>query len=74
MSVVIEQLKQGIIAIAAKVRRYQERVDRFRQNRMLQNNQRQFGRELIRKEKDVMMISQMLKNRKSFGETYGMSR
>ena len=74
MSVVIEQLKQGIIAIAAKVRRYQERVDRFRQNRMLQNNQRQFGRELIRKEKDVMMISQMLKNRKSFGETYGVSR
>ena len=31
---------------AAKVRRYQERADRFRQKRMFQNNQRQFYREL----------------------------
>ena len=44
MSVVIEDLKQRIVAIAAKVKRYQE--DRFRQNRMFQNNQRQFYREL----------------------------
>ena len=42
LGVVIEELKQRIVAIAAKVRRYQERVDRFRQNRMFQNNQRQF--------------------------------
>ena len=46
LGVVIEELKQRIVAIAAKVRRYQERVDRFRQNRMFQNNQRQFYREL----------------------------
>ena len=44
-SVVIEELKQRIVGIAAKVRRFQEWV-RFRQNRMLQNNQRQFYREL----------------------------
>ena len=37
MGVVIEELKQRIEAIAAKFRRYQERVDRFRQNRMFQN-------------------------------------
>ena len=43
---VIEELKQRIVASAAKVRRYQERVDRFRQNRMFQDNQRQFYREL----------------------------
>ena len=42
MGVVIEKLKQRIVATAAKVRRYQERVNRFRQNRMLQNNQKQF--------------------------------
>ena len=30
LSVVIEELKQTIVAIAAKVRRYQEWVDRFR--------------------------------------------
>ena len=39
LGVVIEELKQRIVAIVAKVRRYQERVDRFRQNRMFQNNQ-----------------------------------
>ena len=74
LGVAIEELKQRIVATAAKVRRYQERVDRFRQNRMFQNNQRQFFRELNQERKDVMMISQMLKNQKRFGETYGVSR
>ena len=47
MGAVIEELKQRIVAIAAKIRRYQERVNRFRQNRMFQNNQKkQFYREL----------------------------
>ena len=46
MGVVIEKLKQRIVAIAANVRRYQERVNRFRQNRMFQNNKRQFYSEL----------------------------
>ena len=49
LGVVIEELKQRIDAIAAKVRTYQERVDRFRQNRMFQNNQRQLYRELNQK-------------------------
>ena len=47
MSVVTEELKQRIVAIAAKVM-YQKRVDRFTQNRMFQKNQRQFYRELNR--------------------------
>ena len=47
MGVITEELKQRIVAIAAKVRRYQERVDRFKKNRiMFQNNTRQFHREL----------------------------
>ena len=37
LGVVTEELKLRIVAIAAKVRRYQEMVDRFRQ---FQNNQR----------------------------------
>ena len=37
LGVVIEELKLRIVAIAAKIRRYQEMVDRFRQ---FQNNQR----------------------------------
>ena len=50
MNVVIEELKQRITTIAAKVRRYQERVDSYRQNRLFENNQRQFYRELDQEE------------------------
>ena len=41
MNVVIEELKQRITAIAAKVRRYQGRVNSYGQNRLFENNQRQ---------------------------------
>ena len=39
-------MKQRITAIAAKVRRYQGRVDSYRQNRLFEYSQRQFYREL----------------------------
>ena len=39
-------MKQRFTAIAAKVRRYQEWVDSYRQNRLFGNNQRQFYREI----------------------------
>ena len=51
LSVVIEELKQRIAAIAAKVRRYQGRVDSYRQNRLFANNQTQSYRELDQEEK-----------------------
>ena len=50
LNVVIEELKQRITSIAAKVRRYQGRVDSFTQNRLFENNQRQFYRELDQEE------------------------
>ena len=50
LNVVIEELKQRITAIVAKVRRYQGRVDSYRQNRPFENNQRQFYRELDQEE------------------------
>ena len=40
-----------MFTIAAKVKRYQERLDRFTQNRMFQNNQRKFYKELNQEEK-----------------------
>ena len=45
-------LKNGnrITAVAAKVRRYQGRVDSYKQNRLFENNQRQFYRELDQEE------------------------
>ena len=39
-----------ITAISAKVRRYQRRVDSYRQSRLFENNQRQFYRELDQEE------------------------
>ena len=51
LNVVIEELKQRIAAIAAKVRRYQGgQVDSYRQNRLFEINQRQFYRELDQEE------------------------
>ena len=46
LNVVIEEFKQRITAIAAKVRRYQGQVDSYRQNRLFENNQRQSYKEL----------------------------
>ena len=50
VNVVIEELKQKITAIAAKLRRYQGRVGSYRQNRLFENNQRQFYWELDQEE------------------------
>ena len=50
LNVVIEELKQRISAIAAKVRRYQGWVDSYTQNRLFENNQRQSYRELDQEE------------------------
>ena len=40
MNVVVEELKQRIATIVAKVRRYQGRVDSYRKNRLFEDNQR----------------------------------
>ena len=50
LNAVIEELKQRITAIAAKVRKYQGQVDSYKQNRLFENNQRQFYRELDQEE------------------------
>ena len=50
LSVLIEELKQRITAIAAKVKRYQGRVDSYRQKRLFENNQTQFYMELDQEE------------------------
>ena len=50
MHVVVEELKRKITAIAAKVRTYQGRVNSNRQNRLFENNQRQFYRVLDQEE------------------------
>ena len=46
LNVVIEELKQRINAVAAKVITYQRRVDSYRQKRLFEKNKKQFYREL----------------------------
>ena len=75
LGVVIEELKQRIVAIAAKVRRHQEREDRLKQNKMFhkmfQNNQRQFYWEL---NQEGERCDNDAEESKKFWETYGVSR
>ena len=63
LNVVVEELKQIITAIAAKLRRYQGWVDTYRQNRLFENNQRQFYRELDQEERcdDDQPVAEELK-------------
>ena len=50
LNVVIEEMKQKISAIAAKIRRYQGLVDSYRQNRLFESNKRQLYRKLYQEE------------------------
>ena len=43
-------MKQRFTAIVAKTRRYQGRVESYRQNRQFENNQSQFYREIDQEE------------------------
>ena len=63
MNIVVEELKQRITAIAAKVRRYRGQV-------VIKGS---FIGNYIRKKKNVITISLWLKNQKKFGKTYGVS-
>ena len=50
MNNAIEELKQSVTVISTKVRRYQGRVDSYRQNRIFENNLQEFYRELDQEE------------------------
>ena len=46
VAVVIEELKQRISAKAHKIKRYNDRILQYQQNRLFEVNQRQFYKEL----------------------------
>ena len=46
LKTVIEELKQMILAKSAKVKRYQQRIEQFRQNRIFDLNQQKIYAEL----------------------------
>ena len=59
-------MEQSITAIVGKVRRYQGRVDSYRQNRLFQNNQRNFYRELDQEEERYNDDQPVAKESKQF--------
>ena len=67
LNVVIEELKQRITTIAAKLRRYHGRVNSYRQNRLFEKNQRQFYRELDQEEERSADDQHMAEESKQFG-------
>ena len=68
LNVVIEELKQRITTIVAKVRWYQGRVDSYRQNRLFVNNQRQFYRALDQEGERCVGDQPMAEESKQFWE------
>ena len=63
LNVVIEQLKQRITAKAAKIKRYESRVDQYQQNRLFQNNQKRLFAKLEGLETDNSIIPDAEENR-----------
>ena len=66
MNVVIENLQQRITAVGAKARRYRGQVDSYRQNRLFENNQRQFYRQLDQEEERCDNHQPVAKESKQF--------
>ena len=73
MNVVIKELKQRITAIAARVRRYQGQVDSCRQNKLFENKQRQFYRELDQEEERCNDDQTVAEESKQFRGNIGVS-
>ena len=46
INLVIEELKQSLIAKKTKVKRYEQRISKFRQNQLFQVNQKQVYKDL----------------------------
>ena len=65
LKTVIEELKQRMLAKSAKVERYEQRIEQFRQNRIFDLDQKKIYTELNR-------MYQMQKNAQSFGVIFGV--
>ena len=72
LKTVIEELKQIILVKSAKVRRYKQRIEQFRQNRIFHFDQKQIYTEFNGDVYDQVMY-QMLKKTTDFGMIFGVS-
>ena len=72
LKTVIEELKQRILAKTAKVKRYEQRTEQFRQDRIFDLDQKKTYAELKRNGIRANGVP-MQKNAQSFGAMYGVS-
>ena len=56
VAVVLEELKQRILAKTGKIKRYQSRIEQYRQNRMFQCNQKRFFEMLENEERGNSVV------------------
>lgn len=70
VTVVIEELKQRICAKAHKIKRYNDRILQYQQNRLFEVNQRQFTKNLMT-HREVTNRLLMLMKPESFGVIFG---
>ena len=71
LNLVIEELKQRLIAKKTKVKRYEQMISQYRQNQLFQVNQKQVQKELMEKNK-VTELSRILKIVSNYGVISGV--
>ena len=71
--VVIEELKQRVMAKAAKVKRYENRINQYRQNRMFQSNQKRLFEELDGNTRNETVVPDAEESREFWNNIWGKS-
>ena len=74
LATVIEELKQRILAKAAKIARYEKRVPQYRINRLFKVDQKRVYNEFTVKWGEIKGTYRILKKVGNFGVEYGVSR
>ena len=70
IGVVIEELKQRVVAKAAKVKRYEGREEQYRQNLMYQSNQKRLFERLENKERSNEVSPEAQENKKFWSDIW----
>ena len=52
LNIIMEEMKQRIMVVGAKIKRFNSRINQYRQNRMFFNDQGRFFQRLNNKEED----------------------
>ena len=68
---VIEELKQRLVATASKIKRYDDRQKQYRQNRLFDNNQKQFYQEIQKKTTTTSVMPDAEETKNFWKEIWG---